>query len=117
MYAVDHVKLVYHIKDKLSHSPRTEVLLSILPFYLPVLGLTNARLTFSGNWQSRTYSTLIHIYRLQQTVGNITNEILAGKDLRIAVFWNFVVIFAFYNRHFIVVLDSAIRMSAFDSLV
>ena len=29
----------------------------------------------------------------------------------IAVFWNFVVTFAFYNRHFIVLLDSAIRMS------
>ena len=76
------------------------MLLSILPFYLPVLGLTNARLTLSGNWQSRTYSTLIHIYRLQQTVGNITNEILAGKDLGIAVFWNFVVIFAFLQQTF-----------------
>ena len=33
------------------------------------------------------------------------------------MFWNFVVTFAFYNSHFIVLLDSAIRMSAFDSLV
>ena len=30
----------------------------------------------------------------------------------IVVFWNFVVIFAFYNSYFIVVLDSTIRMSA-----
>ena len=34
------------------------------------------------------------------------------KGLGIVVFWNFVVIFAFCNSHFIVVLDSAFRMSA-----
>ena len=46
------------------------------------------------------------------TLRNITKEIIAVKGLGIVLFWNFVVIFAFYNSHFIVVLDSAIRMSA-----
>ena len=40
--------------------------LSILPFYLPALGLTNTRLTLSENRQTHTYSTLIHIYRSKQ---------------------------------------------------
>ena len=43
---------------------------------------------------------------------NITKEIIAVEGLGIVVFWNFVVIFAFYNSYFIVVLDSTIRMSA-----
>ena len=46
------------------------------------------------------------------TLRNITEEIIAVKGLGIVVFWNFVVIFAFYNSYFIVVLDSTIRMSA-----
>ena len=61
--------------------------------------------------------TLTRIYRLKQTVRNITDEILAVKDQGIAVFLNFLVTFAFYNSHFIVVVHSVIRMSAFDSLV
>ena len=42
-----------------------------------------------------------------ETVRNITKEISAVKDQGIAVFWNFVVTFAFYNSHNIVLLDSA----------
>ena len=117
MYAVDHVKLVYHIKDKIESLTKNwscyfQFFCSISLFWAWPM-----HAWLSGNWQSHTYSTLIHIYRLPQTVRNITNEILTGKGLGMAVFWNFVVIFVFYNRHFIVVLDSAIRMSAFDSLV
>ena len=44
-----------------------------------------------------------YIYRSKQTAKNITNEILAVKGQRIAVFWNFVVTVAFFNSHFIVV--------------
>ena len=44
-----------------------------------------------------------YIYRSKQTAKNITNEILAVKGQGIAVFWNFVVTVAFFNRHFIVV--------------
>ena len=45
-----------------------------------------------------------HIYRSKQTAKNINNEILAVKGQGIAVFWNFVVTVAFFNRNFIVVL-------------
>ena len=89
----------------------------ILSFYLPVLGLNNARLTLSENRQIHTNCTLTHIYRLKQTERNITDEILAVKDRGIAVFWNFLVTFAFHNSRFIVVLHPVMRMSAFDSLV
>ena len=63
------------------------------------------------------YSTRLIIYYQKQAVRNITNEILAVKGPGIVVFWNSVVVFAFYNRHFIILLDSVIRMSDFDSLV
>ena len=55
------------------------------------------------NRQTHTYSTLIHIYCSKQTAKNITNEILAVKGQGIAVFSNFVLTIAFFNRHFIVV--------------
>ena len=65
----------------------------------------------------RPIRTLHYSHLSLKTKTNIVNEILAVKGPGIAVFWNFVITFAFYNSHFIVLLDSAIRMSAFDSLV
>ena len=55
------------------HSSSIAVIYLIIPFYFPVFGLTNVRLTLSENQPTHTYPTLIHIYRLQQTVRNITN--------------------------------------------
>ena len=53
----------------------------------------------------KTYSTLIHITFIVQNrqQKKINNEILAVKGQGIAVFWNFVLTVAFFNRNFIVV--------------
>ena len=56
----------------------------------------------------RTLHWFTFIAQNNETVRNITIEILAMKDQGIAVFWNFVVTFAFHNSHIIsVLLDSA----------
>ena len=101
------------VKNKLSHSTSTEVIIlnsSVLsPCFWADQGTSDS---FRESTDPYVLYIDSHLSFKTMTLRNIIKEIIAVKGLGIVVFWNFVVIFAFYNSCFIVVLDSTIRMSA-----
>ena len=94
---------ISHWYNTLSHSTSIAVISFDSSVLSPCFGADQC--TPDPFWEL-TYVLYIdsqYIYRSKQTAKNITNEILAVTGQGIAVFWNFVLTIAFFNRHFIVV--------------
>ena len=108
LHVVDHVKLVYHSKKQIESlnkhwSYYFQFFCSVSIFFgWPMHAWLFPRI----DRPTRTLHWFTLIAQNNGIVRNITKEILV-KDLGIVVFWNFVVTFAFYNSHVIVLLDSA----------
>ena len=111
MYAVDHVKLVYHIKDKIESLTKNwscyfQFFRSISLFWAWPMHA----------WLSPGIDRAVRTLHWFTFIAYDSKEYYQwdlGRDLRPR---DCSVTFAFYNSHLIVLLHSVIRMSAFDSL-